>query len=76
MPTLHHPLPRTGEAFLDARGGGRALRVTWHAEADVVVLSLWHDDLCAGTFQLAIEDVPRLLASLHEGLGTAYRATA
>ncbi len=35
------PLPAAGEVFLDARGAGRALRVSWHAEADVVVLSLW-----------------------------------
>lgn len=76
MPPVHHPLPRTGEAFLDPRGDGRALRVSWHSEAGVVVLSLWHENLCAGTFQLAIEDVPRLLASLHEGLGAAFRASA
>ena len=35
------PLPAAGEVFLDARGADRALRVSWHAEADVVVLSLW-----------------------------------
>jgi hypothetical protein len=34
------PLPELGSIFLDARGGDRALRVSWHAESDLVVLSL------------------------------------
>lgn len=71
---VHHPLPRSGEAFVDPRGGGRALRVSWHSEADVVVLSLWRDTLCAGTFQLAVEDVPLLMQALREGLGATYRS--
>lgn len=58
------PLPRTGEVYLDARSAERALRVTWHDEAGVVVLSLWRGKLCAGTFQLAIEDVPALVGAL------------
>ena len=46
--TRSRPLPAAGEVFLDARGGGRALRVSWHPEADMVVLSLWRDSTCAG----------------------------
>ena len=42
------PLPETGQIFLDARGGDRALRVSWHAEAGLVVLSLWRDNVCSG----------------------------
>lgn len=70
MPTPPHqvrPLPRTGDAFLDARGDGRALRVSWHAEADVVVLSLWRDRVCTGTVQLDVTDVPALLEVLTGG---------
>ena len=33
-----------GRVFLDARGGDRALRVSWHHEAGVVVLSLWRGE--------------------------------
>jgi hypothetical protein len=66
------PLPASGEAFLDARGDGRALRVTWHPEADVVVLSLWRGRTCAGTFRLAVEDVPALVELLRTSLEEAY----
>ncbi len=58
---MHAPLPSAGAAYLDARGDGRALRVSWHSEAEVVVLSLWRDNVCAGSFQLAMEDVPALV---------------
>lgn len=63
--------PARGEVFLDQRGEARTLRLAWHTEADVVVLSLWHADRCSGTFRLVLEDVPRFVAALVEGLGAA-----
>jgi hypothetical protein len=57
-----------GEVFLDARGQGRALRLTWHHEADVVVLSLWRDRFCAGTFRLSKADVNEFVDALVDGL--------
>jgi hypothetical protein len=68
------PLPATGEVFLDARGSGRALRVSWHAEADVIVLSLWHGDTCTGSFRLPAADVPDLIDALRDGLVRSYEA--
>jgi hypothetical protein len=68
------PLPTAGEVFLDARGPGRALRVTWHGEADVVVLSLWLGRTCSGSFRLPVEEVPDLVAALRAGLAGAYDA--
>lgn len=68
------PLPATGEVFLDPRGSGRALRVSWHSEADVVVLSLWQGGTCTGTFRLAVHDVPDLIDALRESLAGAYDA--
>ena len=62
------PLPTAGDVFLDARGSGRALRVTWHEEADLVVLSLWHGGTCTGTFRLPVTEVPDLVDALQEGL--------
>ena len=53
-------LPRTGAVFLDPRGEDRSLRVTWHQEAQLVVLSLWRDNVCAGTFRLSADEVPDL----------------
>jgi hypothetical protein len=66
------PLPAAGEVFLDARGSGRALRVSWHAEADLVVLSLWTGGTCTGSFRLPAEDVPDLVDTLREGLARSY----
>ena len=66
------PLPSAGEVFLDSRGGGRALRLSWHAEVEVVVLSLWSGDTCTGTFRLAAEEVPDLVEALRAGLEASY----
>ncbi len=66
------PLPSAGEVFLDSRGDGRALRVSWHAEADVVVLSLWSGGTCTGTFRLPVEDVPDMIDALRDGLVRSY----
>lgn len=43
--------------FADA---ARGLRVSWHAERDTFVLSLWQADLCVGTFRLDPEEAQRL----------------
>ena len=69
------PLPATGEAFLDARGPERALRVSWHAESDVIVLSLWQGGTCTGSFRLPAEDVPDLIEALRDGLVKSYDAS-
>ena len=58
--------------FLDSRGGDRALRVSWHQDSGLVVLSLWRENVCAGSFRLAVDDVPDLIALLRGGLDTAY----
>jgi hypothetical protein len=71
MPTAR-PLPATGSVFLDARGGDRALRVSWHPESGLVVLSLWRDNVCAGSFRLAVDEVPDLIDTLRTGLDHAY----
>lgn len=57
-----------GEVFLDSRGSGRAMRLTWHHEADLVVLSLWRDHLCTGTFRLETCDVAAFVDALLDGL--------
>jgi len=64
--------PRTGSVFLDPRGEDRSLRVTWHQESQLVVLSLWRDNVCAGTFRLAADEVPDLISLLRQGLDEAY----
>jgi hypothetical protein len=66
------PLPETGSIFLDARGGDRALRVSWHQESGLVVLSLWRQNVCAGSFRLSIDEVPDLIDMLRAGLVRSY----
>ena len=70
------PLPEAGSIFLDARGGDRALRVSWHHESGLVVLSLWRDNVCAGSFRLAVDEVPELIEMLRQGLDQAYDIAA
>ena len=64
-------LPTRGEIFLDARGSERALRVSWHPEVGLVVLSLWREDRCVGTFRLPAVEVPALVNALVTGLAEA-----
>jgi hypothetical protein len=66
------PLPLTGEIYLDARSPARALRVTWHHESGLVVLSLWRENVCTGTFRLAVDEVPDLIDVLRAGLDASY----
>jgi hypothetical protein len=65
-------LPRRRDIVLDRRGEGRALRVTWHHDASLVVVSVWRQDRCSGTVHVAAEDVPALIAVLTEGLAEGY----
>jgi hypothetical protein len=74
--TSARPLPSTGSVFLDARGGDRALRASWHREAAVVVLSLWRSNVCVASFRLATDEVPDLIDMLVEGLAGRYDAVA
>ena len=36
------------------------------------MLSLWRDNVCAGSFRLAVDEVPDLIALLRAGLDQAY----
>ena len=61
-------LPTGGAIVHDARGEHRWMRVTWHDEADVVVLSLWRETGCVGTVRLDRSQVPALVTALVDGL--------
>ena len=76
MPAMAHvvPTPLETSVLVDARRGGRAMRVTWHHEAGaagLVVLSLWHDGVCVGSFRLEAADVPALVTTLVDGLAVS-----
>jgi hypothetical protein len=65
------PLPVDTKVLIDARGGDRALRVSWHpdaGDAGLIVLSLWRGDACIGSFRLMPEDIAPLIDTLTAGL--------
>ncbi|HYN68551.1 MAG TPA: hypothetical protein VES93_16840 [Ornithinibacter sp.] len=64
------PLPIRGEVVLDARGGARAMRVSWHPDQGMVVLSIWRGNTCVGTVQVDSAEVPHLVDVLVRGLAS------
>lgn len=71
-PAIVLAVPVRGELFSDARNAGRRLRVTWHHELGVAVLSIWQGGVCRATFQLTADEVPDVVAALTEGLSAQY----
>ena len=68
------PVPEGVEHFLDSRGGARAMRVSWHREAGVFVLSTWRGNECVASFRLDAEDAGRLVEMLRESPESAESA--
>ena len=46
------------ELLVDERGS--AMRATWHDDAEVLVLSFWHDGECTGSVRLPPDEIARL----------------
>jgi hypothetical protein len=61
------PLPRLGEVFFDVRGDSRTMRLSWYADTDVAVFSIWHGGKCTGTFRLPMDDLSRMIEVLRRG---------
>jgi hypothetical protein len=61
------PLPRTGTVLPDATRFGRTLRVSWHKDRSLAVLSVWESDTCVATFHVAAADIAALTGALLEG---------
>ncbi|GIF76770.1 hypothetical protein [Asanoa siamensis] len=61
-----YPFPGVGDTFDDVRDGGRTMRVSVHADRDMVVLSLWSGVFCRASFRLAAADAERLRAVLEQ----------
>jgi hypothetical protein len=57
--------------FGDARGAGRALRVTWHPETQLLVLSVWRDEVCIATHRLEAADLPQFAHLLTDTMAVA-----
>jgi hypothetical protein len=68
LPPAQRAAPVHGTVLLDARGADRALRVSWHDEDGLAVLSVWRGERCTATFRLEAHDVPALVEALVSGL--------
>src|SRR4051812_39991180 len=60
------PMPAFGDLFTDVRGGDRTMRVSYHGDVGVVVVSLWLGPVCRGSFRMAAGDLSRLISTLSE----------
>ncbi|MGY1603126.1 hypothetical protein [Geodermatophilus sp. SYSU D00815] len=61
-------LPTAGRWTWDARGDGRAVRVSTHADVGLLNVSIWRDDICVGTVRLTPADAAAFSASLTDGI--------
>jgi len=70
------PMPAVGDLFTDVRDGGRTMRVSYHDDQGVVVVSLWAGTVCRGSFRMAARELSKLISTLTEiELSVDYPAT-
>jgi len=55
----------------DVRGHDSYLRMTWHAEQRVVVVSQWDGPVCTAATRLDVADTPEIISFLAGTLGDA-----
>ncbi len=60
------PMPTVGDVFHDVRGDDRTMRVSYHQDRGVFIVSLWAGAVCRGSFRLAADDVGRLTTLLSD----------
>jgi hypothetical protein len=65
------PLPFQGGVFRDSRDENRWLRVSWHEERRMFVVSIWHIDECIAAFQLGTDDVPGVVQAFLAAIPTS-----
>ncbi|HZC70828.1 MAG TPA: hypothetical protein VE442_09050 [Jatrophihabitans sp.] len=49
--TVVHAVPSHGDVFFDVRDDGRNLRLNWHPDQGIVVLSTWRHGSCIASCQ-------------------------
>ncbi|WP_127128244.1 hypothetical protein [Georgenia sp. SYP-B2076] len=69
------PIPPHTRWVGDPRGGGRGLRVSSHAAAGVLVLSVWRADECVATVRLRPDEAAALVSGVVEGLADLTQGT-
>ena len=61
-------MPVHGHWAWDARGDGRAVRVSTHPESGLLNVSFWREDTCVGTARLRPDEAAGLVTGLTDGL--------
>jgi hypothetical protein len=54
-------LPAHGTVFFDHRDGDRSMRLSWHPEFGLFVVSMWRGESCLGSFQMVPEEAARFV---------------
>jgi hypothetical protein len=70
------PLPNPGDVFSDVRDPDRTMRVSYHADAGIVVVSLWSGRLCRASFRMAADEAARLVTALGQAALASTAAPA
>ena len=65
------PIPQQGAVFVDPRDEGRLLRVSFHEQQNLFVLSWWRDGTCLATFHLSPDEAPRMIHAIASSLVSA-----
>ena len=61
-------LPVTGGLYEDIRHDGHALRVSYHSDQQLCVVSIWRGDRCAAAVRLDRNEIPGVITGLLECL--------
>ena len=61
-------MPVHGHWAWDARGDGRAVRVSIHPGSGLLNVSIWREETCVGTARLRPDEAAALVTGLTEGL--------
>ena len=66
--------PKRGTVLPDVRGEGRVLRLSWHLDEGVFVLSTWRADVCVSSVRLSAAAAAELVSSVTGALAAAQPA--
>lgn len=64
-------LPAAGGVYADTRDDGHALRVSYHPENTLCIVSIWRGNLCVGTVRLSRTDAAEVIGGLADCLSYA-----
>jgi hypothetical protein len=70
------PFPKVGTIFVDRRDPSRSLRLSWHPELSLFVLSVWRGEVCLASFQLMPADAARLVGEVTDVLAAGFPVDA